>query len=189
MADFDLGYELQLNEQARLLEFARNSIEAKLHKVALPVFSSDSARLQVKCGTFVTLTKCRNLRGCIGGVKAVKPMCLAVQAAALSAAFEDPRFPPLELSELPAVVIEVSVITLLQTIESILQIKVREHGLFVKLGKTHAVLLPQVAVRNDWSRDTFLEQVCLKAGLTGSAWHDPDMKIMTFEAQVFRETG
>ena len=53
----------------------------------------------------------------------------------------------------------------LRKINSIKKIRVKRHGLFIKLGEAQGLLLPQVAKNNNWDRETFLKHVCLKAGL------------------------
>ncbi|MFQ6116192.1 MAG: AMMECR1 domain-containing protein, partial [bacterium] len=59
--------------------------------------------------------------------------------------------------------------------------------LFIRLGNYQGLLLPQVAVNNNWNRQTFLEHTCLKAGLPKEAWKNPEAEIMIFGAQVFEE--
>jgi uncharacterized protein (TIGR00296 family) len=67
------------------------------------------------------------------------------------------------------------------------EIKVGKHGLIMKQGDIEGVLLPQVPVEEHWSRDTFIEETCLKAGLPRQAWKDDDTDIFMFTALVFGE--
>ncbi len=60
--------------------------------------------------TFVTLTSAGALRGCIGSLRAWRPLVEDIRANAVAAAFEDPRFPPLTQQELATVEIEVSLL-------------------------------------------------------------------------------
>ena len=55
-------------------------------------------------------------------------------------------------------------------------------------GSSQGLLLPQVAKKNNWKRQAFLEHACLKAGLKKDAWKSPETEIMTFNAQVFEES-
>lgn len=178
---------LQRKEQKCLLKFARSAIIAKLNHTPLPTLQQQSHRLSLKRGAFVTLTKDKKLRGCIGLVYAVKPLYKAVQEAAQAAAFDDPRFPPLKENELPDIKIEISVISPLKKIKSIKDINVGKHGLLFRLGESSGLLLPQVAEKNKWSRQKFLEHVCMKAGLGEESWKNPDAEMMIFKAQVFEE--
>ncbi len=67
-------------------------------------------------------------------------------------------------------------------------IKVKRDGLIVRRGDSQGLLLPQVAKKNNWKRQAFLEPVCLKAGLKRDAWKSPETEIMTVNAQVFEES-
>lgn len=179
---------LTRDEQDCLLGFARRTIAARLAGDTQPVFAEPAPRLKQMRGVFVTLTKDGKLRGCIGVVHGVKPTYVAVREAALAAAFEDPRFPPLSAEEVDDVRIEISVISPLRPIDSIKKIKVPRHGLLFRLCERTAVLLPQVAAKNRWDRQKLLEHVCLKAGLDKESWRNPDAQMMVFEAQVFSES-
>jgi len=175
-------------EQKILLELARKSIAAKFSGKELPKFKSSFHRLEEIRGVFVTLKKEDILRGCIGFVMGVKPLYQTVQEVAEASAFQDPRFSPLKEDELKDTVIEISVVTALRKISSIKMIKVKRDGLLVKRGDSQGLLLPQVAKKNKWKRQTFLEHVCLKAGLDKDDWKNPGTEIMTFSAQIFEET-
>ena len=59
------------------------------------------------------------------------------------------------------------------------------HGVLVRRGRRRGVLLPQVAARHGWDRETFLEEVCHKAFLPPDAWRFTDTVIEVFEAEVF----
>jgi uncharacterized protein (TIGR00296 family) len=61
------------------------------------------------------------------------------------------------------------------------------HGLAIERGYYRGVLLPQVAGRYNWTRERFLEETCLKAGLPADAWKDPQTRIEVFTAEVFGE--
>ncbi len=179
---------LSKKEQKTLLELARTSIAAKFSGRELLQFKSPFHRLEETRGVFVTLKKDDKLRGCIGFVMGVKPLYQTVQEVAEASAFQDPRFSPLKEDELKDTVIEISVVTALRKISSIKMIKVKRDGLLVKRGDSQGLLLPQVAKKNKWKRQTFLEHVCLKAGLDKDDWKNPGTEIMTFSAQIFEET-
>ncbi len=172
-------------DQKVLLELARHSIQTTLQKGRrLPVVESLSPLLREKRGTFVTLWM-EELRGCIGFPYPVKPLAEAVQEAAISAAFQDPRFPPVRAEELAQIEIEISVLTVPKAIEAS-QIQVGVHGLIVSRGNRSGLLLPQVAMEYHWDAQTFLEQTCVKAGLSPEAWKEK-INLYAFEAQVFSE--
>ena len=178
---------MQLNEQDKrtLHEIARQSIAARLQGQPPAPLKDISGILQEPRGAFVTLHLRRHLRGCIGLIEAVKPLAETIQEMALSAAFGDPRFPPLTAQEFKDIDIEISVLTPLRLIKNVEEIQVGVHGLYIRQGSCRGLLLPQVATEYNWDRDTFLQQTCCKAGLPPMAWKDPQAQIYVFSADIF----
>jgi AmmeMemoRadiSam system protein A len=138
-------------------------------------------------GAFVTLKKEGQLRGCIGYVSPVEPLCLTVRDVATMAALKDDRFRPVTAAELGDLEYEISVLSPLRRVLDIQQIRVGRHGLVVKRGDYEGLLLPQVATEQGWDRMTFLEQTCRKAGLPPRVWQDEQTDIFLFSALVFGE--
>jgi AmmeMemoRadiSam system protein B/AmmeMemoRadiSam system protein A len=174
-------------ERAALLSLARRSIEAEFAGHWPPPVEFTSKALQTECGAFVTLTKRGQLRGCIGHVRAYKPLERTVMEMAVQAAFHDPRFPPVTEEELPDLTIEVSVMSPLSAVADVSEIEVGTHGLVVQDGGRSGLLLPQVATDYGWDRETFLEHTCAKAGLPPDAWKAEGVTILSFTAEVFGE--
>jgi AmmeMemoRadiSam system protein B/AmmeMemoRadiSam system protein A len=177
-----------LTEQERreLLSIARQSIAHFLTHRELPSLEA-SGVLADPGAAFVTLQKGGRLRGCIGYTAAVKPLYQTVAECAVQAAMNDPRFPPLKPDELDAIHIEISVLTPLRKVDSLQEIKVGRDGLMISLGRNRGLLLPQVATEYGWSRDEFLENTCLKAGLAPDSYKSPDALIQSFQALIFEE--
>jgi AmmeMemoRadiSam system protein A len=117
----------------------------------------------------------------------VKPLDETVRDVAAYAALEDRRFRPVNESELPILEYEISVLSPLHKVDDINQIHVGQHGLLIRKGNYEGVLLPQVPTEEGWDRNTFLEQVCVKAGLPEKAWKDDDADLFMFTALVFGE--
>lgn len=160
--------------------------EAEEDLPSVPVLFSE------KRGAFVTLEKEGELRGCIGYPYPVLPFKEVLIKSALAAAFEDPRFFPIEKKEFSKIKIEVTTLTLPELLEGAFTrysnlIEIGKHGLMAEYGDMHGVLLPQVAVEQGWDAIDFLCQVCLKAGLTPMMWKY-GAKIYRFEGQIFTET-
>jgi len=187
---------LTLKEGRSLVNLARKTIEEKTEGKTQefpPELNSNS--LKNKRGIFVTLKSWpdKSLRGCIGLPLPVKSLFDAVKTSALEAAFNDPRFPPLQKNELKKTLIEVSVLTKPEKIpvshpsELPEKINIGKDGLILKLGPYSALLLPQVAEENNWSQIQFLEHLCLKAGLDPNAWRYQPVEIFKFQAQIFAE--
>ncbi len=178
---------LTKEEKIFLLRLARAAIEAELQGKALELPLVSSSGLLEKRGAFVTLHKHGQLRGCIGNFVSEKPLYETVADMAIAAAFQDPRFKPLEPQELKEIDIEISALTPLEPVSSPEDIKVGKHGIYLINGPYHGVLLPQVATEYGWDRYTFLDQTCLKAGMMPGCWKDPNTQILVFSAEVFGE--
>lgn len=178
-----------LTEEERriLLHAARTAIECELQGTELPVYDRCPPSLLQPRGAFVTLHKNGKLRGCIGYIEAVKPLIRTVQEVAIKAAFEDPRFPPLEPEELDQISIEISVLTPLERLNDPSQIEIGKHGLVIEFGNRRGLLLPQVATEYGWDATSFLENTAVKAGLPPDTWKHPAANIYKFSAEVFDE--
>ncbi len=180
-------YKLKKEEKKELLQIARSTLEENAAKNTIPPVKPHNETLVKNAAAFVTLkTKDGRLRGCIGTFSADTPLFKTVQNMTLAAAFQDPRFPPVMEHETKDLVIEISVLSPLQEISAD-EVEIGVHGLFVTRGSLSGVLLPQVPVELGWNRSTFLQEVCLKAGLPPNAYTLPDTKLEAFTADVFTE--
>jgi AmmeMemoRadiSam system protein A len=141
--------------------------------------------LNMKCGAFVTLHLNKNLRGCIGNIVAEIPLWKTVRNMAKESALNDPRFPPVSPAELNEINIEISVLSPLEKILDINEIKVGTHGILIKHGFNQGLLLPQVATDYNWNRIQFLEYTCRKAGLGTKCYKDKNCEIFIFSATIF----
>jgi len=175
------------SDKATLLNLARRTLEVHFNRESIETFQTDQPGLLEQKGVFVTLHKSEELRGCIGQLDPDRELYKGVQHCTLSAAFEDSRFPPLQQKELAGLDIEISVLTPFQRIENIYEITVGRHGLYIVQGYYRGLLLPQVAEQYEWDCKTFVEQTCYKAGLSESAWKDPQTEIYIFEADIFSD--
>jgi AmmeMemoRadiSam system protein A len=114
-------------------------------------------------GVFVSLHKAGGLRGCIGTIQGVsRTLGDEIVANALSAAFRDPRFPPLEADELAALHISVDV---LDDAEAAVreQLDPKEFGVIVSSGHRRGLLLPALDGVDDV--ETQLSIALSKAGI------------------------
>ena len=106
---------------------------------------------------------------------------------ALQAAFDDPRFPPLETSELSRIDIEISALSPMELCTDPSSVKVGVHGLYLVHRGRSGVLLPQVPVEQGWNQDEYLDYICIKAGLPPHSYDAPGAELYTFTAVVFGE--
>ncbi len=178
---------LSETERQFLLNIARESIETVVRRLPKTGVSEYPESLATESGAFVTLHIDNELRGCIGFIEPQKPLVDTVRDAALKSALEDPRFLPVTEKELPAIEIEISVISPMKKIQSIDEIEIGKHGLLLELKSFRGLLLPQVAPEQGWDRETFLNQTARKAGLPMRAWKEPKAVISIFSAEVFSE--
>jgi AmmeMemoRadiSam system protein A len=179
---------LTQEQRTTLLRIARDSIRAGLEGRRPQLNESDyDETLRRPAGAFVTLTSDGELRGCIGSIVAVEPLYRAVSSSALSAAFRDPRFFPLQQNELDKIELEISVMGPIESVTNVDEIEVGRDGLIISRGRNAGLLLPQVATDYGWDRGTFLDQTCVKAGLEPGSWREPGTKIEKFSAEVFGE--
>src|SRR4030066_404169 len=174
--------KLTSKEKVPLLDIVKKTIAAKVNNEDTPKFMVDSETLREKRGAFVTLKKRGHLRGCIGYIKAVKPLWETVQEMAVAAAVHDPRFPTLKPDEIRDLTFEVSVLSPLKRIKDINEIEVGKHGLYIVNNYKSGLLLPQVAVEHEWDSELFLKETCCKAGLPSQAWKDKETQIYIFSA-------
>ena len=174
-------------DQQLLLQVARDSIASHLQGKAATPAKGTSPVLEELRGAFVSLHRRGQLRGCIGYIEAVKPLWQTVMEMAPAAAFQDPRFRPLQADELADLEIEISVLTPMRLVKNPDEIEVGRDGLYIVKGLNRGLLLPQVATQYHWDRQTFLEQTCTKAGLPPQAWKDPDTQIFIYRAEIFAD--
>jgi AmmeMemoRadiSam system protein A len=187
----NMEFDLKPEEKKLLLAIAREAISAELEK-RQPAYSNSirqDSNLYEPCGAFVSLhtVKNRSLRGCIGTMTARSPLIETVREMAKSAAFGDPRFPPLKKEELERCHIEISALSPMTLCPDPRQVKVGVHGLYLKRGVRSGVLLPQVPVEQGWNLDEYLDYICVKAGLPPRSYEATDAELLTFTAVVFGE--
>ncbi len=149
------------------------------------------AAKQPVLGVFVSLKRAGQLRSCCGHMGQPVALGEALLQAAWRTATSDPRFPPISPSELEHLDMEVWVLWGLEPItakgeDRAKYVQIGRHGLQVARGAARGLLLPGVAVENEFDPLRFLEQVCLKAGLPADAWKADDTVVMTFEGYPVR---
>jgi AmmeMemoRadiSam system protein B/AmmeMemoRadiSam system protein A len=173
-------------QREELLALARTTIDQYLETDSVPGYETDDPLLTRHAGAFVTLKERGELRGCIGHTRADLPLYQAVQQMAVAAATSDPRFPPLTSEGLSNVSVEISILSPFQRVTDVTQVEVGVHGLMIYKDDRQGLLLPQVAVEQDWNREEYLENLCLKAGLPTDCWQE-GATLYAFTAVVFGE--
>jgi len=177
---------LTINDGKILIDIARKEIEGKKWECKVE-------NLKKAYGSFVTLNTYPEgqLRGCIGIIEPIYPLCKAVAHAAKSAAYNDPRFIFSEEINMDKITVEVSVLMPYEEItfkdEKDLLSKINsKEGLILKYEKYSSVLLPQV-----WEevkdKEEFLKILSLKAKNNPNLWKKEGVRIYKFKVIAFKE--
>jgi AmmeMemoRadiSam system protein A len=165
-----------------LVGIARESIEEALGLRAAAAW--DHPWLFEPGACFITLMRRGALRGCVGSVRAYRPLYEDVRSNARASAFEDTRFPPVECAECPELQVEVSLLSTPEPVvfsgeaEALAVLRPEIDGIIFESGGHRSTFLPQVWGQLPDPRD-FLGQLKLKAGLSRSFW-SPDVRLWRY---------
>jgi len=172
-----------------LLPIARAEIASRVGIAHPAPAAADWLRATGAC--FVTLTRQAQLRGCIGTLRAARPLLEDVRHNAVAAAFHDPRFKPLTKDEYVSITVEVSVLSPLTPMafaaerDVLAQLRPDIDGLVFEYGHHRSTFLPQVW---DHFREPaeFLGRLKIKAGLPPDFW-DPEVRLARYAVTKWRE--
>ncbi len=178
-------------QQRQLLDIARDSITHGLEQSSpAPLLDGLSPKLMEERATFVTLEIDGQLRGCIGMLEACRPLAEDVAENAFSAAFRDPRFPPLSHGEFDALEISISILSppeemMFSSEEDLLeQIRPGTDGLILEDGFRRGTFLPSV-----WEqlpeKESFFEHLKQKAGLSPGYWSNT-LRVFRYTAEYIQ---
>jgi len=175
---------------ATLLRMARGSLAEALG-VGPAAKVENLPWLREPGATFVTLRLRGSLRGCVGSIEARRPLGEDVRQNALAAAFQDPRFPPLEPRELPGITLEVSLLSPPEPLpaaneaEALRLLRPGIDGVVFEYGGHRSTFLPQVWEQLPDPRD-FLDHLRRKAGLPDGFWA-PEVRLSRYGVQKWEE--
>ncbi|MDD4108272.1 MAG: AmmeMemoRadiSam system protein A [Prolixibacteraceae bacterium] len=177
---------LSSEEQKDLLETARETIVyfLKTGKHGKPQPAMTEGVLQKPGGVFVSVYIDDELRGCMGNFSRTETLIDLVQRLAVASAC-DYRFKDILAEEIDKMKLEISVLTPLKKINSIDEIELGKHGIYIKKGSSSGTFLPQVASKTGWNLEQFLGHCARdKAGIGWDGWKNAEIYI--FEAFIFR---
>ncbi|MCB1875440.1 MAG: AmmeMemoRadiSam system protein A [Chromatiales bacterium] len=178
-------------ERQLLLAIARASIDHGLKSgtALLPDLGGLPEKFCEPGASFVTLETHGQLRGCIGRLEASRPLATDIAANAYAAAFEDPRFPPLQERETPNLELHLSILSPAQPMrfrdqnDLIAQLRPGIDGLILEEGYHRGTFLPSV-----WdslpSPGEFLRHLKRKAGLAPDYWSD-SLRVFRYVTESF----
>ncbi len=154
------------NHEDAYVQLARLSLETfvKTHKPAELPKDLPADMTENRAGTFVSLHKNGNLRGCIGTfMPTTNSIAQEILQNAISACSRDPRFSPVEVSELDDIEISVDILAEPERIFDIKDLDAKKYGVIVENNGRRGLLLPDLE-----GVDTPQEQIAIakrKAGI------------------------
>ena len=182
------AFMLSEEDKTVLMEIARTTLDSYIRKGTIhqPDNQGYSPSLSTHTGAFVSLHINGKLRGCIGSFQPGKPLYEVVRDMTISASTKDYRFKPVRKDELDEIELEISVLTPMVKISDPSEIKLGQHGIYIKKGSNSGTFLPQVAEQTGWNLEEFLGHCARdKAQIGWYGWKDADLYI--YEALVFKE--
>jgi AmmeMemoRadiSam system protein A len=161
-------------------DYARSCVEAAVSRSPLAV-APGTALFTQRAACFVSLKKHGQLRGCIGTLEPAEPdLGREIARNARSAAFQDPRFPPVEDRELCDLTYSVDVLSPSRAVQAG-ELDPSRYGVIVSCGWRRGVLLPDLP-----GVETADTQVCIALQKAGIAL-DEDYDLHCFTVTRYRE--
>ncbi|MFB6340528.1 AmmeMemoRadiSam system protein B [Saccharicrinis sp. FJH62] len=180
-------FHINSDERSSLLRIAHRTLEKYIgnHNID-PLEDIDlTSAMMAPVGAFVSVYSNGKLRGCIGRFNPDYPLYKIVQKMSVAAATADNRFSPVHRDELSDLEIEISVLTPLDKVHDIKEIKLGKHGIYIRQDNKAGTLLPQVATKNNWTLEEFLGRCSRdKAGIGWDGWRRAE--IFKYEAIIFK---
>lgn len=167
------------NEMHPLVQLAKQAVEkyVKNHEFIRP--KELTPEMMEHAGTFVSIHKRSQLRGCIGTFEPTQSnVAEEIVQNAISAAARDPRFDPVKTTELPDLDYSVDVLTTPEPVQSAKDLDTKKYGLIVQCGYRRGLLLPDLEGVKDVQ--TQIAICCQKGGIS------PGEPIKLFRFQVKR---
>lgn len=180
-------FKLSYSDKIDLMKISRNTLDSYIKYGITPQIEREdlSDNLRTNMGSFVTIKKNGELKGCIGIFSPNYRLCDVVKNMTISST-QDNRFENIQESELNDIEIEISVLTPYKKINSIEEFELGKHGIYIEKNGNSGTFLPQVATETGWSKEEFFGQCSQsKANIGWDGWKDANL--YTYEAIVFNE--
>jgi AmmeMemoRadiSam system protein A len=145
---------------------AKETVESYIREGKIPRPRELTPEMRERAGVFVSLHKHGQLRGCIGTFEPVKDnVAEEIIANAISSSTGDPRFPPVNASELNDLEYSVDILTKPEPVTDISKLDHKKYGVIVESGWKKGLLLPDLEGVNSVEEQI---AICrLKAGILG----------------------
>jgi len=138
---------MKTKKESAYVKLARETIEnyIKQGKIITPTLGLPEEMINQKAGVFVSLKRFGDLRGCIGTFMSTQEnIAQEIIKNAISAAVDDPRFSPVNVSELEDLSISVDVLSAPEEVKDISQLDPKKYGVIVSSGYKKGLLLPDL---------------------------------------------
>jgi len=169
-----------------LVRLAQETVESYIKQKRIPkseelIAPGDlTAEMKERAGVFVSIKKSGELRGCIGTFEPTKSnVAEEIITNAISSATRDPRFPPVNVAELPHLSYSVDVLTKPEPVEDQNQLDPKRYGAIVESGGRRGLLLPNLE-----GVDTVEQQIDICRRKAGILPHEP-IKVYRFEVRRY----
>lgn len=130
-----------------------------------------------RAGAFVSIHEDGRLRGCIGTITGVREnIAREIIENAVSAAQDDPRFDPIEKSELPKLKITVDILGRAEPVDSPDQLDPKRYGVIVSKDSRRGLLLPNLE-----GVDRVEDQISIARKKAGIGESEADVRLERFE--------
>ena len=136
-----------IKEKDPYVELAKKTIETYISKKEIIKIPEDISNnlINKKAGTFVTIYKNGNLRGCIGTIfPTTDSIAEEIIQNAISSATKDYRFNPIEKDELKDLTIKVDILNKSEPVNDITELNPKKYGIIVTQGYKRGLLLPDI---------------------------------------------
>lgn len=164
-----------------IVKLAREVVESYVRQGKVSSPTELTPEMKQRAGVFVSIHKHGELRGCIGTFEPTRDnVAQEIIANAVSSATRDPRFPPIDASELDDLEFSVDILTKPEIVKDVSQLDPKKYGVIVASGFRRGLLLPDLE-----GVDSVEEQIAicrLKAGIAA----DEPVELYRFEVNRFR---
>jgi AmmeMemoRadiSam system protein A len=165
-----------------IVNLAKNAVEKHILKNNTLMSPDEQVtEMKDKAGVFVSIKKSGELRGCIGTfLPSTDNVADEIIQNAISAAASDPRFSPVDSTELPELEYSVDILSIPEEVKNSEELDPKRYGIIVKSGNQRGLLLPDLE-----GVDTVDEQIriaLMKAGISS----DEQIELFRFEVKRYK---
>ncbi len=165
--------------RSTLETFVREGIKKRWETFKLK--KEEAYLIEEQAGTFVSIKKFGELRGCIGTTGATQAsVVLEIIENAIAAGTRDPRFPRVMADELPFLEYSVDILEKALPVQKREELDPKKYGVIVQKGSMRGLLLPDLEGVN--TVDEQLHIACQKAGIDPYGTYD----MYKFEVRRYR---